>query len=62
MDLCGLLLLCEINLPHNSVNHLHDNLIDNMEEVNNNSSFFAKGAKDSSKSQTKKDYSQGVGS
>ena len=49
------------NLPHDSINHLHDNLIDNVKEVNNNASFFSKGSKDSSKSQTEENNSQSVG-
>ena len=47
-------------LPHDSVNHLHDDFIDDLEEVNHHAAFFADRSKDSPKGQAEENDSQGV--
>ncbi len=51
-----------IDLPHDPVHHLHDNLIDNMEEINHHFALSAQGSQHRTKSQAEKDDTQGVGS
>ena len=47
--------------PHDSVDHFHDNLVDDAEEVDNDLSLLAEGAEDSAKGEAEEDYAQGVG-
>lgn len=49
-----------VDLPHNSIDHLHDDLINDREEINHRLSLLSKGAQDSSKGQAEEDYSKGV--
>ena len=48
-------------VPHNTVNHFHDNFIDDMEEVNDDATFFPQGSKNRAESQAKENDTQGVG-
>ena len=51
-----------LNLPHNAVNHFHDDFVDGMEEVNNNFAAFSNGSQDGAEGETEEDDSKSVGS
>lgn len=49
-------------MPHDAVNHFHDDFIDDAKEVDDRLSLFSKRSKDSAKGQTKEDDAQSVSS
>ena len=51
-----------VDLPHDSINHLHDDFIYDLEKLNDRTATFTQRSKYSTKGQTKEYYPQSVGS
>ena len=51
-----------VGLPHDSINHLHDDFIYDLEKLNDRTATFTQRSKYSTKGQTKEYYPQSVGS